>query len=322
MIYIGFIVIAKSTSKRRVKMTESQTSTGIFKIISYNTHLFHGSLAGDIVEALSIFKELISDNNEKLVYKDQERQHEILSRLSEEYPHFDVIALTEVWAHAKATEISENLPQGFESSRYADEGRTEGSCGLLLSARGSKIADDDFRRFEHLYDNDAKSAKGVMAARVVIRGKTVSLLQTHAQATYVGKEAPCEKARRRSLSETLFPMVEEYCRSDEPVFLMGDLNIVAGNEEYAWFNEEMNKRGLFDAWTALHGDAPGVTYDPTANSLVKTFDPRETQLQRLDYIYFRPEFSAVESMRIPTDWKTPDGTDCSDHYPVIAAFRI
>jgi len=228
-----------------------------------------------------------------------------------------------VWAGQDADALAWAFkPAGYASFRFRGESPLKATSGMLLSVRGRFTRPTGFQPYAGLIDSDQWSSKGVAYGRAEVKGVEVFVVQTHTQASYVGKEAECRAARDRQLQATLMQILEANKTFRGPLFLLGDLNIVGESDEYYWFAEQMRMYGLEDAWVSQPGSGPGYTYCPGDNPLVKRFDDRETTPQRLDYIFFRPDRSELKSMTVPLDWKTADGLDLSDHYPVQASFGV
>ncbi|MEW6255616.1 MAG: endonuclease/exonuclease/phosphatase family protein [Pseudomonadota bacterium] len=283
-------------------------------ILSYNTHLFLDSLAARAAGARKA--------GELLLHQDEARLHGLMARLSALAPPPAIIGLSEVWAHSVSDRIRESLPVGYETFRFSGEPWHKGSCGLVLGVRGRFVDPCGFLNYEGLIESDSWSAKGVVYAKAAIGDRKVLIVQTHAQASYVGKEKVCEAARRRQLQATLFKVLDEEADFLGPAFLLGDLNIVAGSDDYRWFSTQMAARGYRDAWFAAEGAGPGYTYRPRHNSLIPLFDETETLDQRLDYIFYRPAASTVRRAQVLTDFTTARGLELSDHEPLLVTFEV
>jgi endonuclease/exonuclease/phosphatase family metal-dependent hydrolase len=307
--------------------------TNQLSILGYNLHLFEGSLAGDAWKAKNWSEEAWGkvtgrkrNDPHPLIYQDRERCDEVVSRIRDEGYGIDIVALSEVWGNSVADNITKSLQSDFQFYRYSGSSlrdRIKGSCGLLLGVRGARTTKFSFKRYQNLIKADAFSEKGVAILTFDAYGKKVTIIQTHAQATYADSEVESYKSRQKDFLEVLYPIIQECSREHGPVFLIGDLNIGGESGEYRNFSDQMAKFGMADSWTiAYHDGSSGITYDPHRNALIKLFDPNESVPQRLDYIFFRKEFSKIKHIKIPLDWKTKSGTHCSDHYPLKVTFSL
>lgn len=283
-------------------------------ILSYNTHLFIDSVAAV---------------DPKLIYKDTERKEDILNKIESHSPPIDVIGLTEVWAHKTQDYFKNNLTE-FDTFAYQEEPTLSGSSGMCLSVRGNLHSPPiGFRKYNNMLHADKLSCKGVSYGRVTLQnGQEIYLIQTHTQASYTGSESADAKARKDQIRDVLLPIFTEALQNFKsgPVFLLGDLNIIGGSEEYKEFSQNLyrygiaNGREVLDAWPAF-SEQPGITYDPNENSLVKRFDNTQEQPQRLDYIFFTADKAKITNIEIP-HWKYQESLNDSDHYPIIATFRL
>lgn len=200
---------------------------------------------------------------------------------------------------------------------------------MFLGVRGNlQTPPMAFQKYENMVEDDRWACKGVAYGRVTLRNnKQIYLIQTHAQASYTNSEAKDEKARQSQMQATLFPIIEDALRNFKsgPIFLLGDLNIIAGSEEYNHFAKQLSSygmshgRNIADAWPLFSQDQ-GITYDPQNNSLVQHFDSTQNQKQRLDYIFFTPDQAKITNIEVP-HWQT-NNVDDSDHYPVVATFEL
>lgn len=278
-------------------------------LLSYNTHLFLDS----IVEYLP------SDN----IYKDRERLDDILKKLSDN--SYDIIGLSEVWAHTIQNEIINHFKKNtLDGFAFQNEPKTKLSPGLVLGVRGSLDHSPlAFQYYTDLVGYDKYSAKGVVYGKVRIQNNDIYIIQTHTQASYTQSIVEDDKARRKQLQSVLFPIIDAALNEfNGPIFLLGDLNIIANSQEYQWFNQQMTYRGLYDAWSSCHDQNPGITYDPENNALIQKFDPTQKEKQRLDYIYYRKNKAHISHIKVIRDWKTDQNIDDSDHYPISANFHL
>lgn len=111
---------------------------------------------------------------------------------------------------------------------------------------------------------------------------------------------------------------------DTPVFLTGDFNAVSESPEIqAMISNGNGLEPMYDAWSAANGPdtAAGATFrglglrDRMGHILM---GPR-----RIDYVFYRPELEIRQVDRI--DFQGLDHRESalpSDHYPVLADFRL
>jgi len=111
---------------------------------------------------------------------------------------------------------------------------------------------------------------------------------------------------------------------DTPVFLTGDFNAVFESPEIqAMSSPENDLEPMFDAWSAVNGPETesGATFrglglrDRMGHILM---GPR-----RIDYVFFRPRLEIRQADRV--DFSGFDHRESalpSDHYPVLADFRL
>jgi endonuclease/exonuclease/phosphatase family metal-dependent hydrolase len=117
-------------------------------------------------------------------------------------------------------------------------------------------------------------------------------------------------------------------RSELPKVLMGDLNATPDADEIRWLaglRSVTGQRVFYqDAWRAIHGDAPGITWSRANTHAHKlawlTLD------RRIDYIFVtaqrRDGRGVVRDCRVVLD--TPDAEGCfpSDHFAVMADIAV
>jgi hypothetical protein len=128
-----------------------------------------------------------------------------------------------------------------------------------------------------------------------------------------------------------------------PAIMMGDFNI--HRSKYGIMDQLFRKAGAVDAYIEVHGTGEGgETIDLKNNKLATIFckddektpyndcdlrDPRVTEMQidRIDYVYVKQWGDGLRL--VPTDsyvirnWSYgADNMDLSDHYPLLAKFRL
>ena len=85
-----------------------------------------------------------------------------------------------------------------------------------------------------------------MAADLRAGGRTIRLLNTHLEA--LSPEVAAQQAS---------DLIDLARPSRQPTVVLGDMNLPPGSSGYGRFVAP--DTGLRDAWTALHGDDPGLT---------------------------------------------------------------
>lgn len=294
-----------------------------FNLLSLNTHLFAKSNGGFW-------------SGGKVNYEDEKRFNAIMERCRGQY---DIVGLTEVWADKTRDRVKEKLapmatfsPDAVYPIPFVTT--FSGTPGMTLSVNGTfSPKAPQFAHFKNMVLEDKLAFKGVTSALVQIKGQAVGLVQTHAQASYTGKEELCRKARQRQLDETLFKAIiklQEVIRKKEisaPIILMGDLNIVGGSDEYVEFTEKLARLGFKDCWNEVAPNDPGYTFVPADNWLARHWDPTLTAPERLDYVYLNANGSNCRcvKMDVHTDWKLElkkETLDLSDHYGISASFIV
>jgi endonuclease/exonuclease/phosphatase family metal-dependent hydrolase len=109
-----------------------------------------------------------------------------------------------------------------------------------------------------------------------------------------------------------------------PVFLTGDFNAVAESPEIAAMSrEEEGQAPLFDAWSRANGPetAAGATF--RGLGLRDRMGRILTGPRRIDYVFYRPELQLLQVDLV--DYASLEHRESalpSDHYPVIADFRL
>lgn len=140
-----------------------------------------------------------------------------------------------------------------------------------------------------LVEGQRNEQRGLLAALVNVRGVPLRFYNTHLHTRYADRKAQ------------VAAIVEQIGTPQEPVILVGDLNVVpapAGTELVPLYER------FDDAWVKA-GDGPGYTYHA---------DPVEDPDRRIDYIFISRNIT-VSDATVPI---TPVTRLASDHYPVVA----
>lgn len=296
-----------------------------FSLIAYNLHLFEGTALDRITPKNRLLGRAAGLAGLKdQVWRDAERRAAFVRQVLDARPQ--VVGLSEAWSGLTQRALAAAFRRAGHWASFAFDGESALNkkfmgAGTLLSTVG-KLGPCGFSYYRQLRGVDAFSAKGVTWAPVLFEGVWCYVVQTHTQASYAKSQAADDAARRSGMAETLLPALRQILDDLKgPVFLLGDLNVVAGSAEYKEFDRAMHAMGMADAWTVLKRRDPGPTFDPDANELVRHFDPEENQKQRLDYIYYRTDFAAPKQTEV-LKWKTDSGLDVSDHYGLRAEFEV
>jgi len=102
-----------------------------------------------------------------------------------------------------------------------------------------------------------------------------------------------------------------------PVILMGSFHALPDSDEIALLREA----GFIDIWRVV-GRGAGTTYDPAANTNIRTFElSSSNEPERIDYIFIRGDDIAARNVRLIFNRPTY-GVFPSDHYGVYAELRI
>lgn len=213
----------------------------------------------------------------------------------------DVIALQAVAAHPtiengvdQATQLTAMLPQYrhvvFCPTSSDGDGLAYGSAMLSRFP----VTDTRIHRLSLVANPEDQSERALLIARVEIDG----------QALYVanGHFSWVTEANDRNAQETL----SHLGNLPGPVVFCGDLNALAGSSGMRRFASD----GWCDAWTSLHPDLPGYSFEADRPS------------QRIDYVWvkgsWKERLHAIELVGAPAN---EAGTRLSDHLGLLATFR-
>lgn len=115
-------------------------------------------------------------------------------------------------------------------------------------------------------------------------------------------------AVRREQLASLLPLVDA---TPGVVVIAGDFN-----EDGPGVVAALSARGFVDAWPALHGEAGGVTFDPTENPIARTIS-KTGRPARLDRVLVRG--AAPSSARVVPPPSSETAGPLSDHAAVVVA---
>jgi endonuclease/exonuclease/phosphatase family protein len=122
--------------------------------------------------------------------------------------------------------------------------------------------------------------------------------------------------RRLEEAERTLVFINEIA-GQSPVILMGSFHALPDSDEIALLHEA----GFVDVWQAV-GRGAGNTYDPAANTNIRTFELSSSdEPERIDYIFIRGDAIAARNTRLIFNRPTY-GVYPSDHYGVYAELRV
>lgn len=282
------------------------------KILSYNTHLFGGT----VVEFAPT-----------QILDDAQRRDAILSRVLSLKPDF--VGFSEVWANSYKEQIILSLKDILPFSAWdKNENPLELGAGLLFLSKyaiAPALGNSFFIRYSDLVGADAFSQKGFILARADVNGQQIIISHTHTQS---GDDSISNQARAKNLAQ----LAESLASTSGPALIIGDLNVIGEDinghptDDYKLWTETLVKVGFSDAYRKLFTPPclfPGYTYDGTKNVLIKQFAPDDAQKQlrqRIDYLFFRE--LVPHGVEIPDEFTFTSGgviTDLSDHYPLLSS---
>lgn len=219
--------------------------------------------------------------------------------------HPDAIALQEVIGHETLRNQAEDLAEALGYDAYFLSTDAEGKplrYGNALLTRHPVLA-RDWTRLRPL--EDSRTAGHV---RIAIDGRAVNLYVTHLN---YKDEAQGAAMRREQLAD-LLAFID---RTDG-----GAPSIVAGDFNASSNAPELGAMGAayVNAYDALHPDANA---DPATHATLNPhYFPEDRR--RIDHVYLqRGAFESVEG-RVVLDRERPRGTWPSDHFGVLARFRL
>lgn len=204
-------------------------------------------------------------------------------------------------------EIRERFPHYAEIGVARDDGRTEGEYSTILY-RPDRFAIAEAGTF-WLSDTPDKVASITWGnsitrictwARLVEHstGRGVYVFNTHFD--HVSQESRVRSAHKIARRIAERPI-------DDPVVLIGDLNVGEDNEVLSFFTRESSGTGLVDTFRVIHPDAKQVG---TFNAFRGRRDGR-----KIDFILVEPQTATLAA---DIDFTEVDGRTPSDHYPVTA----
>lgn len=260
-------------------------------IIGYNTHLFQDTIAGDLSEQ----------------YLDNERRDAIIDFIKAS--NADIVCLCEVWQDTYKLGIVERL--GFKAYKLPFLGpkRPMGDGLLILSKY--PLFDEVAVNLELTGTLEQFAGKRVMGVCVnYAPGQHFRIYFTHTQAER--KEA----ATRTKNFQQMRALIDSH-HPGTPAIILGDLNVESN--EIGGMLEIF--RDFDDTWSKAHPGDVGFTCDRDNNVLAAKFC-KDDAPARYDFILASQGDWQVTDVQVIKDWKTSQGVDCSDHWPVKATLEL
>eukprot|EP00697_Spironema_sp_BW2_P014070 gnl/Spiro4/4409_TR2185_c0_g2_i1.p1 gnl/Spiro4/4409_TR2185_c0_g2~~gnl/Spiro4/4409_TR2185_c0_g2_i1.p1 ORF type:complete len:619 (-),score=189.37 gnl/Spiro4/4409_TR2185_c0_g2_i1:17-1846(-) len=256
-------------------------------------------------------------------------------------PYYDVVALQEVF-NPKA---KNNVPPLMKDLGYTvtvpvgdtpclnDGMQLVGGClngGVQVFVHGThEVQDEGEFHYGKCAGHDCSAAKGVKYVKFRKGGKkngqVYHVFATHTQASYSDEDADGPAVRAVQFKHFRRFIQSKKIRSDEPVLLLGDMNVIAGTKEHGAM-----KTALAATDVQLIGSSLKFSLDP-ANPYV----PNEETPQLLDYVMYSTEHLvplAAAARVVPIVSHTPcsDGAlnelfakyAMSDHYAIHASLKF
>jgi exonuclease III len=296
-----------------------------FTFLTYNTHLFEGSLGelgGKIMDKLN-------------VVADKARRLELVNRIKELQP--DVVCLQEVWAKEIQKQLANELRQffphvyivpdkGSSSSILIDwlEDAVTNTSGLIVASQ-FPILNPRFTMYTNLKETpDSLAKKGALAFPISFpisktRSTTVNIGTTH---------CPTDISDAQKAVKILAELTVGKGEIDS--IISGDFNLhITKTDEYAELNQTMEQYGARDI---IHDFLPDLeecytewTWGNTLSIAMGSMAGVDNK-NRIDYVYFVPAWTANHlkpvEVKVFHDWKYHNIFDVSDHYPVFVKFEV
>lgn len=175
----------------------------------------------------------------------------------------------------------------------------------LSTLSKSQIIKSEFLGFSRAKGVDGLANKGVLLTRVQLSdGTEVDVYNTHTQASYLSQKA--KSSVRISQVQEILTFVQKHSDKNNPVFLLGDLNLTEDNEEYGIL---LTEGGFTDVMRTLY---PNRDSHPMT-TLKKSHPAKE---KKIDHLFIKFGENSVWGVQ-KSDVKILD-LNLSDHRAVFA----
>lgn len=275
-------------------------------LLFYNCHLFPPWM--NWLEYLSSIP---------ITYKDEMRTEIIANKLTE--LDSDIIILAEVWHHPFVEKIInkvyETHPYNYNPNIGMNlfEGKIVGTGMLLLSKY--PIENPSFEVYRYLVDYDSYSHKGYIKAFIKHPIETICVYGTHVQADH--GTAPHSAIKESNICQLFNDIKDEQEKNVKlPILVMGDMNIEMHKPEYLALLSAIKTHNMLDA----AGDKPNYTMY-IGNTLQQKFTDKPGNM-RLDYMFYDRDHFRLNDFASPTNFRTDEREDLSDHEPIYGNFTI
>jgi endonuclease/exonuclease/phosphatase family metal-dependent hydrolase len=318
-------VCAENISVVTVDVWSGLTYSGIFRVREYENSaarefrydLLSAGLADIAPDIIAI-----QDANPLPAY---------VERLSGDLGYESVSAVRQAGVRIGPVGLPTNLREGSALLAIRERALTHLSTGQLTGAGAGNVAAFQFG-----------AASNIVAARLQVADRPVYVFTTrwtpspHADRdrmrTLIDRydsgdlsgpdlldlmqEAVDGGARRLDEAERTLVFINEIA-GQSPVILMGSFHALPESDEMQLLREA----GFVDVWQVV-GRGAGATYDPAANTNIRSFELSPSdEPERIDYIFIRGDDIAARNVRLIFNRPTY-GVFPSDHYGVYAELRI
>ncbi len=255
----------------------------------------------------------------------------------------DVIGLCEIWDNRYASFIDRNLKALYQYSYRprikpgTSRERIVLGPGLMLLTK-LRIIQKSWTPFHNTNSLDSLSQKGFLHVRLAANKKRrVNVILTHLQSGMTKEDIDTRLLQLGQLREFIEKRLS--VTNDVPTIIMGDLNIIAENED-GLATEEYSRAitilPAIDVFRSVHPDAqndPGYTSDAQTNHLLNIFHGDTHRRKRLDFFLSIDPRKTMRwtncnvkklPMKLPSNKRvTTSGVwpkYISDHFALVAKF--
>lgn len=246
--------------------------------------------------------------------------------IGRELGKYDVALMQEAFTAGVRKTMATLARQNDLVNRYQARPVFRINSGMFSFTR-FEITKTDFLRFYNCGGAQCLSGKGVLYMQIKLpNGQLLDLFNTHLQAFEKDR-----KIRKRQMKWAM-KFINKKNDGTVPVIFAGDFNVIGETSEYQELLQWLGGN-FIDAWTEIHPNDPGFTWDPSVNYWAE-YDYDESQLlQRLDYIFYRNGTSAIIKIKDSSlafnaekmwygAFKSPNFIFGSDHFGVETTFTV